>query len=91
MNDNAMQPKDFKIYIAFDEEVQKYYVAESEFSGLGGENADAGRLVSTLCDAAADLHDVTTAKGWNQFDLAPGQGARLIPVFKAPIPVAPVV
>jgi hypothetical protein len=78
-------PKDFKVFIAFDEEVGKFYVAETEFAGLILEDADAGRLVSRLCDAAVDLLEVTSEKGWNQFDLAPGQGARLIPAFRAPL------
>jgi hypothetical protein len=80
-------PKDFKVFIAFDEEVSKYYVEESEFAGLILEDADAGRLVSRLCDAAVDLLEITTEKGLNQFDLASGQTARIIPVFRASIPI----
>jgi hypothetical protein len=88
MNDKTPAPKDFKIYIAFDDEVQKYYVSKTEYAGLILEDEDPGRLISRLCVAAADLLSVTTKRGFNQFDLAPRQTARLIPVFKASIPVA---
>jgi hypothetical protein len=88
MNDKAPpSPKDFKIYIAFDEEVSKFYVAETEFSGLVLEDIDPGRLISRLCVAATNLIEVATEKGWNQFELSPGQAARLIPVFHVSIPV----
>jgi hypothetical protein len=88
MNDKERPPpKDFKIFIAYDEEVRKFYVAETEFAGLILEDADAGRLISRLCDAAVNLLAVTTEKGWNQFDLASGQTARLVPVFQASIPI----
>jgi hypothetical protein len=89
MNDKELPPpKDFKIFIAYDEEVSKFYVAETEFAGLILEDTDAGRLVTRLCDAAADLLEVTAEKGWNQFDLAPGQTSQLLPIFRAPIPIA---
>jgi hypothetical protein len=81
------RPKDFKVFIAYDEEVSKYYVTETEFAGLILEDADAGRLISRLCVAAVDLLEFTTEKGWNQFDLAPGQSARFIPVFHAPVAI----
>jgi hypothetical protein len=89
MNHKELPPsKDFMIYVAYDEEVRKFYVAESEFVGLILEDADAGRLISRLCDAAVNLLEVTTEKGWNQFGLVSGQTARLVPVFQASIPIA---
>lgn len=91
MNDNAPPPKDFKIYIDFDDEVQRYYVAKTEYAGLILEDDDPGRLVSRLRVAAADLLAVTTKRGFNQFGLLQGQSARLMPVFQVPIPVAPIV
>jgi hypothetical protein len=88
MTEKSQQPpKDFKVFIAFDEEVSKYYVAETEFAGLILEDADAGKLISRLCDAAVDLLEVTTEKGLNQFDLSPSQSARLIPIFHAPVAI----
>jgi hypothetical protein len=80
-------PKDFKVFIAYDEDVSKFYVAETELAGLIIEDADAGRLISRLFDAAVDLLEVTAEKGWNQFELATGQVASLIPVFNDPVQI----
>jgi hypothetical protein len=84
---SPLPPKDFKIYIGYDEEVGKFYVADTEFSGLVLEDTDPGRLISRLCLAAANLLEATAEKGWNQVGLLTGQSARLVPVFEAPIPV----
>jgi hypothetical protein len=76
-------PKDFKVFIAYDEDVSKFYVAETEFAGLIIEDADAGRLISRLFDAAADLLEVTAEKGRNKFGQSLRQIARLVSVFCA--------
>lgn len=85
---NPPLPKDFRIVIAFDGEVQKFYVADTEFPGLILEDADAGRLITRLCAAAVDLLEVNAQNGWNECGLAPGQRARLVPVFVNPVSIA---
>lgn len=79
--------KDFRVFIDYDDEVGKFYVSETEFDGLILEDANAGRLVSRLCDAAVDLLEVSAEKGWNQCNLEPGQTPRLVPVFVCSLPI----
>lgn len=50
--------RQFRIELDYDSDSQAWFVAETELPGLVLEDADPGRLVSRLVDAAAELHEL---------------------------------
>lgn len=75
--------RQFRIELDYDSDSQAWFVAETELPGLVLEDADPGRLVSRLVDAAAELHELNR----NDFPTSVLSIERLslIPVFKSAI------
>lgn len=81
----TVEPADqqFRIELDYDPDCQFWFVAETELPGLVLEDADPGRLVSRLVDAAAELHELNR----NDFpnSVMSIERLSLIPVFKSAI------
>ena len=73
---------DFRVLISFDPDVAKWYVSHTELPGLILEDADPGRLLTRLRDAAGNL--LRSQSGDHAADLGvdPFDTARIVPIYQ---------
>lgn len=81
---------DYRVLISFDPDVAKWYVSYTELPGLILEDADPGRLLTRLRDAAADLLKARVGVYATDLGVSEHDTVRLVPLFQA-IEVARVV
>ena len=88
MGINVPAPIELKVHLAYDEEAQRWYVAQSDVPGLRLEAATAPALVERLAEAAAELIEL------NREEILKTQVRRgrppvaVTPIFDSPLQLA---
>lgn len=87
MGMNVREEIDLKVHLAFDEEAEVWYVAESDIPGLRLEAADPMELVKRITETAAELVQLNESEIIRAQESKAHPRVRFTPVFDSSFPV----